>query len=92
MDCYQDGIAFTRKHKGLQDLFTSADLDPILTEEELDSIDPNYEKYLQDDFQDTIIENIFTEIAEYVYRMAIPLCEYITRDDIEDIIDNLEKS
>lgn len=92
MDCYQDGIAFTRKHKGLQDLFTSADLDPILTEEELDSIDPDYEKYLQDDFQDTIIENIFTEIAEYVDRMAIPLCEYITRDDIEDIIDNLEKS
>lgn len=92
MDCYEDGISFTRKHKGLQDLFTSADVEIALTEEQLDSIDPEYEKYLQDDFQDTIIENIFTRMAEYVDRMAIPLCEYITRDDIEDIIDSLEKS
>jgi hypothetical protein len=91
MDCYEHGISFTRKHKGLQDNFTNAEPE-ILTEAELDSLDPHYEKYLQDDFQDTIIENIFTGIAEYVDRMAIPLCEYITRDDIEDIIDALEKS
>ena len=91
MDCYEDGISFTRKHKGLQDNFTTAEPE-ILTQAELDSIDSSYEKYLQDDFQDSIVENIFTEMAEYVDRMAIPLCEYINREDIEDIIDSLEKS
>ena len=88
MDCYEDGISFTRKHKGLQDIFTTADPENL----ELDSIDPNYEKYLQDDFQDNIVENIFTQMAEYIHTMAISLCEYMTKDDIEDIIDSLDKS
>ena len=88
MDCYEDGIAFTRKHKGLQDIFTSAEPE-ILTQAELDGVDPHYENYLQNDFQDTVVENIFTGMAEYVDTMAVSLCEYITRDDIEDIIDTL---
>ena len=86
MDCYKDGISFTRKHKGLQDLFengTEGDEDP-------DGIDPDYEKYLQDEFQDTIVDNLFNAIASYVDSQAIPICEYVTRDDIELIINELE--
>jgi hypothetical protein len=88
MDCYEDGISFTRKHKGLQDLFqdgeNDADIDP-------DTVDPNYEKYLQDDFQDKIVEDVFLAIARYVDSQAVPICEYLTRDDIEVLINELEK-
>lgn len=88
MDCYEDGISFTRKHKGLQDLFQDdvgkEDIDP-------DTIDPDHEKYLQDEFQDTIVENVFISIAKYVDSQAIPICEYLTRDDIEVLINELEK-
>ena len=90
MDCYKDGISFTRKNKGLQDLFEN--LDNTASPEELDDTDPEYERYLQDDFQDTIIENIFTNMAEYIEMSAISICEYITRDDIEEIIDLLIKN
>jgi len=88
MDCYEDGISFTRKHKGLQDLFqdgkNDADIDP-------DTVDPNYENYLQDDFQDKIVEDAFLAIARYVDSQAVPICEYLTRDDIEVLINELEK-
>jgi hypothetical protein len=88
MDCYEDGISFTRKHKGLQDLFqdgkNDADIDP-------DTVDPNYENYLQDDFQDKIVEDVFLAIAQYVDSQAVPICEYLTRDDIEVLINELEK-
>jgi hypothetical protein len=64
------------------------------TEDEIDDnledeIDPDYLKYIQNDFQDTIIDEIFYEIAEYIRENAIPLCEFMTRDDIEVLIDSL---
>lgn len=88
MDCYEDGISFTRKHKGLQDLFQN----DVETVEEQDGIDPDYEQYLQDDFQDTIIENLFKGIALYVNTHAINICEYLTRDDIEILLNDIEKN
>lgn len=85
MDCTEDGISFTRKHKGLQDLFQNVEIE----EEDLDEIDPEYEQIQQDIFQDSIVSNIFHNIAEYIESQAISMCEYITRDDIEDIINDI---
>jgi hypothetical protein len=53
-------------------------------------IDPDYEEYLQDSFQDDIVENIFQNIVSYIDSQAIPICEFLTRDDIEDMIDDLQ--
>ena len=51
-------------------------------------IDPQYEEYLQNDFQDTIITDIFSQMVQYIKNQALPICEYITIDDVEYIIEN----
>lgn len=51
--------------------------------------DPEYEKFLQDQFQDEVINDIFYDIVDYVKTQAIPICEYLTREDVEIIIENL---
>ena len=54
-----------------------------------DEIDPEYEKYLQNDFQDKIVENIFNDIVEYINTQAIPICEYLSLEEVENIIENI---
>lgn len=56
--------------------------------EEID-IDPEYLEYLQNSFQDEIVCHLFDKIREYVNNCAIPICEYLTREDIEIIIQEL---
>ena len=72
-------------------------LDQFISDEENknefeNEIDPDYEEYLQDSFQDEIIETIFKNIVYYIDSQAIPICEFLTRDDIEDIITTLSTS
>ena len=57
--------------------------------EEEYEIDPAYEQFLQNEFQDEVIDTIFYQIADYVKSQAIPICEHLTREDIEIIIENL---
>jgi len=52
-------------------------------------IDPAYEQFLQNEFQDEVVDTIFYQIADYIKNQAIPLCEHLTREDIEIIIENL---
>ena len=52
-------------------------------------IDPDYERYLQNSFQDDVIEDIFLKIKEYINQTAIPICEFLTREGVEIIIQNL---
>ena len=86
MDCLEDGISFSRKHKGLQDLYQNIVNE---TDNETDEIDPEYEQIQQDMFQDSVVSNIFYNIANYIDSQAISMCEYITREDIEDIINDI---
>jgi hypothetical protein len=86
MNCLEEGISFTRKHKGLQDCFE----DGVEEEENLDDIDPEYENMLQNNFQDEVVSNIFSDIAKYVDSQALSFCEYIIKDDIEQIINSFD--
>ena len=52
-------------------------------------IDPDYENYLQNSFQDEIVMSIFNDIAEYIKDQAIPICEHLTLEDVEIIIENI---
>jgi hypothetical protein len=65
------------------------DIVEIKDSECTDEIDPQYEKYLQNDFQDKIVENIFDDIVEYIKTQAIPICEYLTIEEVECIIENI---
>ena len=49
-------------------------------------IDPQYTQYLQNSFQDEIVENIYKKIISYISDQALPLCEYIEYDDVEELI------
>ena len=49
-------------------------------------VDPKHTQYLQDSFQDEIIENIYEKVSTYIRDQALPLCENIEYDDIEEII------
>jgi hypothetical protein len=51
-----------------------------------DGVDSDFEEYLQNDFQDELVNEIFEDIKNYINDQAIPLCEYITHDDIEEIV------
>ena len=57
--------------------------------EEYDSIDPDYISYLQTSFQDKVVEDLFEDIVSYIKWTGIPMCEYLTREDIEIIIQDL---
>ena len=43
---------------------------------------------LQTDFQDEIISTIFNDIIGYIGEHALPICEYVTCDDVECIIED----
>ena len=60
--------------------------------EYLDEVDSDHEEYIQNCFQDDIVEIIFNNIVSYIDNQAIPLCEFLTRDDVEDIITTLSTS
>ena len=51
-----------------------------------EDIDSEVEEYLQNDFQDDLVNKIFEDIKNYIDDQAVPLCEYLTHDDIEEII------
>ena len=53
-------------------------------------IDPEHIEFLQNQFQDEIVESIFESIVEYIHETAIPMCEFMTKDDVEVIIDELQ--
>ena len=57
--------------------------------ENQNEMDPVHIEFLQNQFQDEIVESIFESIVEYVRETAIPLCEFMTKDDVEVIIDEL---
>ena len=52
-------------------------------------LDPRYVNYLQNSMQDEIIDNIFCGIANYVCENALHLCEFMTKDDVEVVIQEL---
>ena len=53
----------------------------------LDETASDHEQYLQDCFQDELVDDIFNDIEDYIRDQAIPICEYLTRDSVEEIID-----
>lgn len=57
--------------------------------EENDDLDPEYVEYLQNSFQDEIVNDLFEKIKIYVKDNAIPICEYLEREDVEIIIQEL---
>jgi hypothetical protein len=59
--------------------------------EESYCVDPDYVSYLQDSFQDEIVNDIFENILKYIDKTGIPICEYLTRDDIEIIIQDISE-
>jgi hypothetical protein len=72
------------------DIIESSDeIDDENEDEDTDTIDPEYIAYLQNSFQDKVVDDIFVNIVSYVGKTAIPICEYLTRDDIEVIIQEL---
>lgn len=64
------------------------DSDIIDQQDEID-LDSDHEAYLQDSFQDDIVESIYQGILEYIRETGAPICEYITREKIENIINLL---
>lgn len=56
-----------------------------------DEIDPEYEKYKQNSFQDEVVDIIFEDILQYIKTNALPICEFMTKDDVEVIIDELAR-
>lgn len=59
-------------------------------DENQNEMDPEHIEFLQNQFQDEIIESIFENIVEYVRETAVPLCEFMSKDDVEVIIDDLQ--
>ena len=59
-------------------------------EDNQDEIDPEHIEYLQNQFQDDVVDAIFENIVDYIKEHAVPLCEFMTRDDVEVIIDELQ--
>lgn len=53
-------------------------------------MDTGYDAYLQDTFQDEIVSDIYENLVVYIRDHALPMCEYINRDDVENIIDQLQ--
>ena len=56
-------------------------------EQDLDLIDDEYEQYLQNDFQDALVSEIFNDMVSYIGDQAIPICEFFEIDDVELLID-----
>ena len=59
------------------------------SENEQEELDPSYLLYLQNSFQDEIIQTLFLRISEYIKDTAVPICEHLTREDLEIIIQEL---
>jgi hypothetical protein len=55
----------------------------------VDEVDPEHLEYLQNQFQD-LVNDIFEQIVDYVKITSLPICEFMTRDDVEVIIDELQ--
>jgi hypothetical protein len=73
-----------------EDFYSATEINPeIENDNEEYEIDPEYEEYLQNSFQDDIIEDIFFKIKEYINHTALPICEFLTREGVEIIIQNL---
>ena len=53
-------------------------------------MDKDHEAYLQDTFQDEIVSDIYENLVIYIRNHALPMCEYMTQDDVENIIDELQ--
>lgn len=72
---------------------TTSDEDDIYNsaeDEETDDTDPEHLQYLQDQFQDDLVNEIFENIVDYIRDSALPLCEFMTTDDVEVVIDELQ--
>ena len=41
-----------------------------------------------DEFQDVILKNIYDDLVVYIGTNALSLCEHLTIDDVEDIIES----
>lgn len=54
---------------------------------DLDETASDHELYLQNCFQDELVNDIFDDIEDYIRTQAIPICEYLTRDSVEEMID-----
>lgn len=52
-------------------------------------IDPEHLIFKQNSFQDEIVDNIFNNIITYIRETAAPICEYLTREDVELIISEI---
>ena len=58
-------------------------------DKESDDFDEEFFEYLQDEFQDELVQKIFDDVCDYVLNQAIPMCEFLTFEDVEEIIDAL---
>jgi hypothetical protein len=47
-------------------------------------------EFLQNQFQEDTVNYIFENIVDYIRENALYICEFMTRDDIEVIIDELQ--
>ena len=56
--------------------------------EEYDHIDTNHAEEVEDNFY--LIESIQKDMIEYVDDMVLPLCDYLSCNDIENFILMLE--
>ena len=69
-----------------EDVFNENENEEHDSADEKDDVDPEFLEYLQTSFQDEVVENIFTNIIEYIKTTAVPICEFLTKDDVEVII------
>jgi len=75
------------------DNITASDEDDVYSsaeDVETDETDPEHLQYLQEQFQDDLVNEIFENIVDYVRNNALPLCEFMTPDDVEVVIDELQ--
>lgn len=54
-----------------------------------DELDPDYLIYMQDEFQNELIELLFYDICEYIEETKARICGFLTRDKIEEILNAL---
>lgn len=57
-------------------------------EQDLETVDELFEQYLQDEFQDALVSEIFEDMVNYMREQAVPICEFFERDDVELVIEN----
>ena len=75
--------------EALPEVYIDRYQDIPLGDEYYDAVCSDYEDYLQDEFQDAIEDEIFDKVVSYIRLHALNICEFLTKDDIEPILQDL---